>query len=196
MRKNGVIIQDLKSPAFSLPKFKGTYKGINSFWTNPLGEIHDRGCKKLYDESIHKETKDGCCEYLEFISNPDLLFKYIEKCKEFNIEIRVLLIESDYPHEICDYNFPIKQFIGYEYCEIPFDSQMITDFDWYVPLHKYYTLLNNNGLFDNIDDAVSFKNAYDDAFEKGEIGDGEMDTYICKVYEVDIKTFIKNYTAK
>ena len=117
------------------------------------------------------------------------------KCKELNIEVRVLQIESDYSDEICEYDFPNAKLIGYEVCEIPFDSQIITDFDWYGPLHKFYIHLNQYGLFNSIEQALKFKEAYEYEYEKGAIGDGEMDIFICKVSEVDVESFIRNYSS-
>lgn len=194
MYKNGVIIQDLSATAFGLPKFSGKYLGVNSFWTDPLAEIKDLRCKELSDRLFHK-YQDGYYMTLEFVSDPDLLFDYLLKCKELNIEVRVLQIESDYSDEICEYDFPNAKLIGYEVCEIPFDSQIITDFDWYGPLHKFYIHLNQYGLFNSIEQALKFKEAYEYEYENGAIGDGEMDIFICKVSEVDVESFIRNYSS-
>ena len=192
MYKNGVIIQDCSAPSFRLPKFNGKYFGINSYWTDPLAEIQDKKCKELSNRIFHK-YHDGYYTPLEFVSDPDLLYEYLSKCKELNIEVRVLQVESDYSDEICEYEFPKAKLIGYEVCEIPFDSQIITDFDWYVPLHKFYNDLNEYGLFKSIEHALKFKEAYKYEAENGTIGDGEIDIYICKISEVDIVEFMNTY---
>ena len=194
--KNGILIQDLQYPAFSLKRIKGKYLGVSSFYAEPLLTIRDLECQKLNDEATKIRFSDGYSTFLEFIPNLDILYRYLMKCKELNIGIRLLYIESDYPDEVCDYDFEDKKFLGYEYCEIPFDSQVITDFDWYEPLHKYYDLLNEYGLFNTVEDAEKFKAAYDDAFQKGYIGDGDMDTYIFKIYSVDAEKFIQDYRDK
>ena len=194
--KNGVLIQDLRVPAFSLSKINGKYLGVSSFYAEPLLTVKDPECERLHSEATKKMFSNGDCTYLEFISNLDLLYRYVIKCKELNIAIRLLYIESDYSYEVCDYDFSNKEFLGYEYCEIPFDSQVITDLDWYEPFHKYYSLLNEYGLFNTLKDVEIFKIAYDDAFQKGHIGDGEMDTYICKVYSIDTEQFIQDYENK
>lgn len=196
MIKNGVIVQDLSSPAFSLKKYKGKYLGINSFWANPLSYVNEEQCKKLSEEVFHKKNSDGSYTLLEFISNPTLLLNYILKCKELNIDIRVLQVESDYLLEESQYEFPVKRFIGYELCEIPFDSQVITDFDWYKPFHRFYKNLNEYGLFDNLEDALAFKKAYEFEFQIGNIGDGEIDLFVCKICEIDIDTFIDCFKFK
>lgn len=191
--KNGVIIQSLSSPAFTLKRIKGKYLGVSSYHTDPLLMIPDSECQKLHNEVTWKRLNNEYSILLEFTPNLDVLYRYLIKCKEFNLGVRLLYIESDYPDEVCDYDFEDKKFLGYEYCEIPFDSQVITDFDWYEPLHKYYDLLNEYGLFNTLEDAEKFKEAYDDAFQKGYIGDGDMDTYICKVYLVDAEKFMQDY---
>ena len=191
--KNGILIQDLQYPAFSLKKIKGKYLGVSAFYAEPLLTLQDPECQKLNDEATKKVFSDGCSTFIEFIPNLDILYRYLIKCKELNLGVRLLYVESDYPDEVCDYDFEDKKFLGYEYCEIPFDSQVITDFDWYEPLHKYYDLLNEYGLFNTLEDAEKFKEAYDDAFQKGYIGDGDMDTYICKVYLVDAEKFMQDY---
>lgn len=195
MVKNGVIIQDLSKSAFNLPKFNHRYLGVNSFWTDPLAKINDAECKSLSEKTYQKQCDDGYI-MLEFVSDPQLLFDYITKCKEKNIDIRVLQIESDYQYETCAYDFPIAKFLGFEFCEIPFDSQVITDFDWYTQFHKYYKNLNEYGLFDTVEAATEFKREYEREWKIGNIGDGEMDTYIGKVSEVDIDAFIDSYTRK
>ena len=191
MYNNGVIIQDCSSPAFGLPNFSGKYLGVNSFWTDPLAEIKDPKCKELSDRLFHK-FQDDYYMTLEFVSDPDLLYDYLLKCKELNIEVRVLQIESEYFSEISEYEFPKARFIGYEVCEIPFDSQVITDFDWYIPLHQFYSNLNQYGLFESIKHALQFKNAYEYEVQNGAIGDGEIEIFICKVFEVDITAFMNN----
>ena len=141
--KNGILIQDLQYPAFSLKRIKGKYLGVSSFYAEPLLTLQDPECQKLNDEATKKMFSDGYSTFIEFTPNLDILYRYLIKCKEFNLGVRLLYIESDYPDEVCDYDFEDKKFLGYEYCEIPFDSQVITDFDWYEPLHKYYAFSTN-----------------------------------------------------
>lgn len=192
MHSNGVIVQSCSAPAFGLSKFCGKYLGVNSFWTDPLSEIKEPECKELSDRLFHK-YQDGYYTTLEFVSDPDLLFDYLLKCKELNVDVRVLQIESEYSDEICEYAFPKVNLIGYEVCEIPFDSQIITDFDWYTPLHKFYVNLNQYGLFNSIEHASLFKEAYEREIKNGTIGDGEIEIFICKIFEVDVEAFMNKY---
>ena len=181
---NGVIIQGLNTPTDFMTKVK--YSGVNAYYHNPLSQIKDSDCKSISGEVFHKECDDGCYQILEFISDKDLFIRYVNLCKKHNVPIRALFIESEYAFEHWTEDKPACKFIGYEYCEIPFDSQIITDFSWYTPLHCFLNKLNSYGLFDSIDEAKAFKKKYDEEFDKGNIGDGEMDTFICRVSEIDL----------
>ena len=181
---NGVIIQGLELPTDFMTKVK--YLGINAYYHSPLTKINDPECKRISDEVFHKKLDDGCYQMLEFISDVELFKRYVVLCKKHNVPIRALFIESEYSFEKWDGDMPPCRFIGYEYCEIPFDSQMITDFSWHEPLFAFCDRLNEYGLFDSLADAESYKRRYDEELEKGAIGDGEMDTFICRVYEVDL----------
>jgi len=186
--QNGVIIQDLNSPTDFMTNVK--YLGANAYHQHPLCNVNDTECKLITKEVFSKKLDDGFYQSLEFISDKNLLLRYIKLCERHDIPIRVLFIESEYQFERWTEEKPACKFIGYEYCEIPFDSQMITDFSWYTPLHCFYDKLNKFGLFDNISDAEEFKNKYDREFEEGNIGDGEMDTFICKISEVDLNQLL------
>lgn len=183
--QNGIIIQDLNSPTDFMTSI--SYLGVNAYYHFPLSLIEDTECRKISNEVFSKELDNGFYQILEFISDKNLLVRYIKLCERHDIPIRVLFIESEYQFERWTGERPACKFLGYEYCEIPFDSQLITDFSWYTPLHCFYNKLNNLGLFNNISDAEEFKKKYDREFEEGNIGDGEMDTFICKLFEVDLK---------
>ena len=105
-------------------------------------------------------------------------------CKDMNIETRVLFIESDYSYEEWSEAIPETDFLGYEYCPIPIDDQIITDLDWYEPFLKFRDKLNENGLFNTYNEALEFKIAYDLAYDSKEIGDGEINAFICRVSEL------------
>ena len=182
--KNGVIIQSLARPTGFMTRVK--YLGINAYYHSPLKKINDPECKRISDEVFSKKLDDGYYQILEFISDEELFKRYVRLCKKHNVEIRALFIESEYSFEMWEGDMPPCRFIGYEYCEIPFDSQMITDFAWHEPLLAFCDRLNEYGLFDSLADAESYKRKYDEEFEKGVIGDGEMDTFICRVYEIDL----------
>ena len=183
MIRNGVIIQDVCNPTHYVSNFN--YQGIHAFHQHPLLGIADKECDELSDSILFKPSSDGMFECLEFISNKTIFNKYVDKCAALNIKIRVLFIESEYSYEVWDSEVPSLKLLGYEYCEIPFDSQIITDFNLYEPFKKFYSRLNKYGMFDNITDVYEFKKAYDNAWEKGYIGDGDMNTYVCRISEIN-----------
>ena len=190
---NGAVVQELNRPTRYLEIPNVSYFGINAFFHDPLCGVTDYKLRQIAAQAMEKEYADGSFALLNFITAADLLFKYLQACREAGIAIRVLFVKSNYADELWEGEFPISRFLGYEYCEIPFDSQIVTDFNWYTPLKAFHNSLNHFGLFDTIEKAEEFKKAYDAHMMKGMIGDGEMDAFICEVYEVDIDNFILTY---
>ena len=184
--KNGAIVQQLTFPTNYLNLDEKRYLGINAFYDDPLMSLTDDVSQKLSDEISFRKTDENLYQQTFFISNQDLLRRYTAACKEKNIPIRVLFVESDYEHERWSGELPKMMFIGYEYCEIPFDNQIITDFDWYEPLSRFKKMLNRYGLFDTLQGVMDYKGKYDREFDAGNVGDGEFIAFICKIYEVDI----------
>ena len=90
--KNGVIVQNLKSPTGYMAK----YLGANAYNHFPLSNVEDIECRRITREVFSKELEDGFYQSLEFISNKNLLMRYVELCKKHNIPIRVLFVESEY----------------------------------------------------------------------------------------------------
>ncbi len=180
---NGIIIQEIRRPTNFATNFN--YYGVNAYHHNPLLGVFDADCKKISDEASFLINSDGSYTPLEFISNIPLALKYIQQCHVMDITIRALFVESEYTDEKWRGSLPKLNFIGYEYTPIPFDSQILTDFSWYEPLHVFFPQLNCNGLFDSIGDVLKFKNAYDVAVVNHDIGD-DVEAYICKISEIII----------
>lgn len=181
IHKNGWVVQDKNCPLLDMKNF--IYNGINAYDTFPLIRQNDIECRRVSDEQFQKKISENSYQLLNFISDKLLLDKYISLCKQKNINCRVLFIESNYSEEICRTDDKNSILLGYEYCPIPFDEQIITDFDWCTQLTKFIKRLNENGLFDNYEDALAFKKRYDLLFKKGIVGDGEFLGYIMKVSE-------------
>lgn len=179
---NGALVQGLNDQTRFIKTFQ--YSGINAYWSFPLTWTNDEESKTLTREQQSKEIETSSYISLEFISNSDLYERYINKCKRLNLDFRVLFVESDYKNEIWSENIPELSFLGYEYCSIPIDEQIITDMDWYEPFKSHVNNLNENGLFKTRRDVEKFVEEYEAAFHEGKVGDGEVNNYICKVYEV------------
>ncbi len=150
----------------------------------PLLGINDDACRALTDEQQSYKVSENSYLILEFISNADLYQRYMQKCREMKLRVRVLFVESEYSAEIWNEEHPKTVFLGYEYCPVPIDDQVATDLDWYEPFSCYREKLNEHGLFNSYEDAENFVMEYHKAMEDGFIGDGEIQAYIFRVSEV------------
>lgn len=179
---NGIIIQQLDNPMNF--RFSFEYQGVNAYHQYPLCGITDKECIELTKEVFSKKTEDGMYEQTEFISSMDLFKRYTDACKKQKIPIRALYIKSNYPFEIwTEQRLPMK-FLGYEYLEIPFDLQIITDLDLNSKFTAFKKRLNEFGVFNTLPDVLTFKAEYDKKYLEGKVGDGDYDAYICCIYEI------------
>lgn len=192
--QNGFLVQHFYELPYGMEHIINTYgyQGLSARNTNPLDALSDRECREISRDSQWCMITERENVLLEFISDPDILLRYIKACRKHSIPIRLLFIESDYNGEIWIGPDIPKRFLGYEYSTIPIDNQIITDLSWYPPLSPFLKKINSWGLFPSIDDVMLFKNAYDQAFSSGEIGDGGMDTYIFRLFEVQLDDVFRN----
>lgn len=179
---NGILIQGLNEKSNIIKNFK--YDGINAYHQFPLSSYTDRECMRLTREQRSREIEKERFISMEFISNRSLYECYLTKCVQMNLPVRALLVESDYDTEIWEGTLPPARFLGYEYCPMPIDNQIVTDMDWYEPFAKYRSRLNEYGLFCKYEDIAAFVNDYQKAMNADEIGDGEMEAFICRVSQV------------
>ena len=184
--QNGFLVQHLYDQPYGMEKIINIcgYNGLSARNSDPLSVLPDRESRELSKEAQWRVVSEQERELLEFISDPDVLLRYINACRKHNIPIRLLFAESDYSEEVWTGPDIPKRFLGYEYNTIPIDNQIITDFSWYPPLSPFWQQVNSWGLFPSMDDIMLFKNAYDKAFDQGEIGDGDMQAHIFCLYEV------------
>lgn len=180
---NGFIIQDKSCPTNILKVFN--YQGINAYDTFPLMSVNTPECREISNRISVSEVCEGIFEMREFISNENDLDEYIRLCRELSFPLRTLFIESDYCDEIWKGSLPQMRFIGYEYCPLPIDCQIITDLDWCPHVRKHLAKMNEYGLFQTEEDAISFKNDYIEAQSNGYVGDSGVQAYIFKVSIVE-----------
>jgi hypothetical protein len=103
----------------------------------------------------------------------------------YNRPYRLLFICSDYTDEVWDAPLPPMTLLGYECCEIPFDNCCIYDLledEQYFLEHRQK--LNEYGLFSDEAACRAFRDEYNRLLSEDKVGDGEVDLYICAVYEV------------
>jgi len=179
---NGALIQDYKAKTNYVKSFN--YLGVNAFHSFPLIGRTENDAQLLTREQMFGGNECNRFIPLEFISNKDLYERYVNKCNELNISFRTVFVESDYSDEVWNGLDMKKKVLGYEYCPMPIDEQIITDLDWYPKFECFRKKLNEYGLFKTYEEAKEFRTAYDLAFQKGLIGDGAFEGYIFCVSEV------------
>ena len=184
--RNGFLIQHLYDHPHGMENIIQihNYYGLSARNSNPLSMLSTPECLSLSKKAEWHSISEHEHILLEFISNPDLLIQYIKTCQEYSIPIRLLFVESDYNGEVWTGPDVPKKFLGYEYNTIPIDDKIITDFSWYLPLAPFWDRVNSFGLFSSLDDVTLFTNAYKQAFDRGEIGDGDMQAHTFRLYEV------------
>ena len=161
------------------------YLGLSARNSDPLLSLPDRESRELSKAATWREVSPGMYQMLEFISDPDILLRYLKACREREISIRLLFAQSDYSQEVWTGPDIPKQCIGFEYSPVPIDNQIIGDLYCVEPLAPFLKRLNSYGLFFTQEEATQFKNAYDQAFAEGTIGDGDMEAHIFCLYEVN-----------
>ena len=190
MNKNGFIIQDINHPLFVPKTF--IYNGINAFAAFPLESFNDDLAREL---TKRQQTKlvDKKHVIQEFISDQELLKEYCKSCADHGLSIRLLFLESDYSQEAWMSESPATVFLGYEYCPVPIDFQIVSDLDWMPQLHKYVEKLNKHGLFDAHRSIKEFKLLYNKLLNINIAGDGLLpeDIFIFKVYEVLVEKIVE-----
>ena len=188
MNKNGLIIQRRESCGKLNIDFP--YDGLSSLPLYPLLGVRDKSgamdseCLEINKKVFSKCLPDGMWQPLEFISSYDLYARYVEACRTRNIPIRILFVESDYKEEIWNGPDLLMKFLGYEISPIPIDDVVVYDLQYSTKLREFRNRLNQYGLFTEWEQAVEFHKVYTELMHTGEVGDGETETIICKVFEV------------
>ena len=185
--QNGFLVQHRYALPYGMEEIFNTcgYLGLSARHSDPLMALPERESRELSREATWREVSPGMYQMLEFISDPDILLRYLKACREREIPVRLLFAESDCDQEVWTGPDIPKQCIGFEYSPIPIDNQIIGDLCCCDFLAPFLKRLNYHGLFFTQEEAAQFKNAYDRAFTAGEIGDGDMETHIFCLYEVD-----------
>lgn len=185
--QNGFLVQHRYALPYGMEEIFNScgYLGLSARHSDPLMTLPDRESRELSREATWREVSPGMYQMLEFISDPDILLRYLKACREREIPLRLLFAQSDYSQEVWTGPDVPKRCIGFEYSPVPIDNQIIGDLYYCEFLVPFRKRLNSYGLFFTQEEAAAFKNAYDRAFAAGEIGDGDMETHIFCLYEVN-----------
>ncbi len=187
---NGFLIQDLtiEDPTFKQFLSNADYRGVHLYAQDPLTDqalCRDPAVRELRDRRFSRPAGGGYWYINEFVSEPELLREYLTGCQVYDRPYRLLFICSDYTDEVWDAPLPPMTLLGYECCEIPFDACCIYDLlgdEQYFAEHR--AKLNPNGLFPDEAACGAFRDEYNRLLSEDKVGDGEVDLYICAVYEV------------
>ena len=190
MTPNGFLIQDLtiEDPAIKQFLPKANYRGVHRFAQDHLTDdrlCRDPAVRELRNRRFSRPAGEGYWYINEFVSDPDLLRDYLAGCQAYDRPYRLLFICSDYTDEVWNAPLPPMTLLGYECCEIPFDAcctyDLLEDKQYFSEHRKR---LNEYGLFPDEAACHAFRDEYGRLLAEDKIGDGEVDLYVCAVYEV------------
>lgn len=192
MRYNGILVQDtaILNKITKMEFIPKNYRGIHLFYDDPLISINRTDCKQLQNERMFNTATENIEICNQFISDLCLAKKYIAKCLSLGFSVRILFIESQYPYEIWKDAIPPLTLLGYEVTEIPLGVMTLHDLCSKEVFEEYKKQLNEHGLFSHEKEAYSFMNDYKAQLAKGLVGDGEVEVYVCKVYEASYDSII------
>ena len=169
------------------------YHGVHEFERFPLLQFQqDVECRELSDMQFSKQIGENAFQFLNFITSIEFALRLIIKCCEKNILLRALFVESDgYTEEIWENAIPERSFLGYEVMEIPLDPWTLLDLANREQYERYREALNENGLFKTEETAAAFRETYRRELEAGLVGDGPVDLFLCRIYEVALPDLLK-----
>ncbi len=169
------------------------YHGVHEFERFPLLQFQqDVECRELSDMQFSKQIGENAFQFLNFITSIEFALRLIIKCCEKNILLRALFVESDgYTEEIWENAIPERRFLGYEVMEIPLDPWTLLDLANREQYERYRKALNENGLFKTEETAAAFRETYRRELEAGLVGDGPVDLFLCRIYEVALPDLLK-----
>lgn len=152
--KNGFLIKSYEEQ--SSYNVDDTYFGIGRYTTWPLDTLTDTVSVRLTTEAIERwfGYQDN---RLEVVPDLEYLQRYANHCRELNISIFCIQVESLNSIITTAHSLPVIRCLGYEYVDADMSTScMYEDFamtDSYVqnifrPIKQY---LNQYGLFDSMD---------------------------------------------
>ena len=152
----------------------------------------DKDAYELFRRQGCKQLGEKAYQFTEFFTEKGLLKAYIGKCQALQISLRLLFVESDgYTEEIWGNAIPERRFLGYEVMEIPLDPWTLLDLANREQYGRYREELNENGLFKTEETAAAFRETYRRELEAGLVGDGPVELFLCRIYEVALPDLLK-----
>ncbi|MDD4476280.1 MAG: hypothetical protein PHV95_10960 [Eubacteriales bacterium] len=161
---NGYLIKGLFRKEFS-STIEG-YRGVGSYVSWPLDYFDDDISKALEQEA---NDKFFCFENLLWlIPEKNYIIRYIDHCKEINIEPLIMQIDTPRKSRLPIEQLNVIEVLGYDCITSVNVSYLDLEPQVFKKLfHKTYSKLNCNYLFDSTDDVFDFLNNYNKLLSNG-----------------------------
>ena len=179
---NGYVVQDLNWSIFD----QNSYKGVQKFKSWPLRKYNDNESIMLEDFAWKKWFAFHGC--FEIIPDVNFIKKYIDHCNQLGIEIRLLQIELPIKQMVTASKLSVKNVLGYDCVagiEMSYLCMHKQDLKKYFPTSSLK--INNNGLFDRIEDSYEFLSCYHKLINEGVNLEDWGDPIPAKISEVYLK---------
>lgn len=189
----GVVLQRLDEVANDLPETY-EYEGLSSYNNTPLDGICNEpeaiALQREYYDWILCQKPDGTYTVKpEAFYTPVFLKRYLSLCAELRLQVRCLFVEYDGAEPLWRFKLPEIRAMGYEVCHTPRSLVIARSLDR-PGFSKYRHILNRFGLFDTLETASSFKDAYVREYEEASAfrRSGQLeppDIHICRLYTIE-----------
>ena len=159
----GIVLQRLDEVASQLPETY-EYEGLSSYNDTPLDGIYDEPeavalQHEYYDWILCQKPNGIYTVKPEAFYTPVFLRRYLSLCADLCLQVRCLFVEYDGAEPLWRFELPEIRAVGYEVCQTPRSLAIARSLDRQC-FSKYRHMLNHLGLFDTLETASSFRDAY------------------------------------
>lgn len=143
------------------------YNGVENHLSWPLDNYNDVDSLRLQNEAWEKWFSYQ--DVYELVPEKDYLIRYIDHCKKLRIDVTILQIETPKSNQLAVDLFEVKEVLGFD-CITGINLSYLNIDPDYFNTH-FGTLskkLNNNRLFDTLEDTYEFLNIYNSLLGEGE----------------------------
>ena len=162
---NGYVVKGLFDNEYSssLPH----YRGVEKFVSWPLDDYDDFLSKKLQDEAWDKWF--GYQNVLELVPERDYLQRYINHCKELDIDTTIIQIETPNNNQLAVEQLKIVDVLGFEYIAgVQYSYMHLKPKYMEEKFSETVRKLNTNILCNTLDDIYEFIGKYNQLLRCGE----------------------------
>ena len=189
----GIVLQRLDAVASQLPETY-EYEGLSSYNDTPLDGIYDEPeavalQHEYYDWILCQKPNGIYTVKPEAFYTPVFLRRYLSLCADLCLQVRCLFVEYDGAEPLWRFELPEIRAVGYEVCQTPRLLAIARSLDRQC-FSKYRHMLNHLGLFDTLETASSFRDAYIREYEATAafFRSDQLeppDIHICRLYNIE-----------